>query len=140
MRCRTDYRATCSSVYVIWALQFTSIFFGHRSYIFYVDTCCVWGGFGRFRPASTWRHNPVPFISQVPGGVLRRANPPFYSCLCFVLFRLHHNRQRLTQNQWNLFLFVINSLRAVGRPQKVLICGERTVLSSFYENTCALSL
>ena len=63
---------------------------------------------------------PGAFYFTGTGGVLRRANPPFYSCLCFVLFRLHHNRQRLTQNQWNLFLFVINSLRAVGRPQKVL--------------------
>ena len=51
-------------------------FFGHRSY-FYVDTCCVWGGFGRFRPASTWRHNPVPFISQVPGGYYAGLTPPF---------------------------------------------------------------
>ena len=79
-------------------------------------------------------------ISADPTPGSRRSGPPFYSCLCFVLFRLHHNRQRLTQNQWNLFLFVINSLRAVGRPQKVLSCGERTVLSSFCENTCALSL
>ena len=50
---------------------FTSIVF------FYVDTCCVWGGFGRFRPASTWRHNPVPFISQVPGGYYAGLTPPF---------------------------------------------------------------
>ena len=42
-----------------------------------VDTCCVWGGFGRFRPASTWRHNPVPFISQVPGGYYAGLTPPF---------------------------------------------------------------
>ena len=76
MRCRTDYRATCSSIYVIWALQFTSIFWTSIVF-FYVDTCCVWGGFGRFRPASTWRHNPVPFISQVPGGYYAGLTPPF---------------------------------------------------------------
>ena len=33
--------------------------------------------FGRFRPASTWRHNPVPFISQVPGGYYAGLTPPF---------------------------------------------------------------
>ncbi len=37
-------------------------------------TCCP---FGRFRPASTWRHNPVPFISQVPGGYYAGLTPPF---------------------------------------------------------------
>ena len=94
MRCRTVYRATCSSIYVIWALQFPSVFFGHRPLFFFVDTCCVWGGFGRFRPASTWRHNPVPFISQVPGGCYTGNTPPFIPVFALFIFRLLQTANR----------------------------------------------
>ena len=81
MRCRTVYRATCSSIYVIWALQLTSIFFGHRSY-FYVDTCCVWGGFGRFQTYLGATTRCLLFAGT--GGVFTQwANPPR---IRFVLF------------------------------------------------------
>ena len=98
MRCRTVYRATCSSIYVIWALQLTSIFFGHRSY-FYVDTCCVWGGFGRFQTYLGATTRCLLFAGT--GGVFTQwANPPPYS-LCFVLFVLFFSldRQRSFQTK-----------------------------------------
>ena len=94
MRCRTEFRATCSSIYVIWALQFFPSTFGHRPLFFFVDTCCVWGGFGRFRPASTWRHNPVPFISQVPGGYYTGNTPPFIGVFALFYFRLLQTANR----------------------------------------------
>ena len=126
MRCRTVYRATCSSIYVIWALQLTSVFFGHRSY-FYVDTCCVWGGFGRFRPASTWRHNPVPLFHRYRGGITQ-GTPPLLSLslLCFISATT--NRQPPTQTNE----FVINS-SAVGLFFRgFFFCGEQAVLRSFF--------
>ena len=68
--------------------------FGHRPLFFFVDTCCVWGGFGRFRPASTWRHNPVPFISQVPGGYYTGNTPPFIPVFALFIFRLLQTANR----------------------------------------------
>ena len=110
MRCRTDFRAACSSIYyyhfnifvgtyfcwyVIWALQYFFFeFLDIGLYFFFVDTCCVWGGFGRFRPASTWRHNPVPFISQVPGGYYTGNTPPFIGVFALFYFRLLQTANR----------------------------------------------
>ena len=53
MRCRTDSRATCSSIYVIWALQFFSSTFGHRP-LFFSSTPVVSGG------ASVDSDRPLP--------------------------------------------------------------------------------
>ena len=69
-------------------------FFWTSIVFFYVDTCCVWGGFGRFRPASTWRHNPVPFISQVPGGYYTGNTPPFIPVFALFIFRLLQTANR----------------------------------------------
>ena len=74
--------------------NFSSVFFGQGRIFFFVDTCCVWGGFGRFRPASTWRHNPVPFISQVPGGYYTGNTPPFIPVFALFIFRLLQTANR----------------------------------------------
>ena len=50
--------------------------------------------FGRFRPASTWRHNPVPFISQVPGGYYTGNTPPFIPVFALFIFRLLQTANR----------------------------------------------
>ena len=73
-------------------------FFGHRSY-FYVDTCCVWGGFGRFQTYLGATTRCLLFAGT--GGVFTQwANPPPYS-LCFVLFVLFFSldRQRSFQTK-----------------------------------------
>ena len=89
MRCRTDYRATCSSVYVAWALQLTSIFLGLHAYFLYVDTCCVWGGFGRFQTYLGATTRCLLFAGT--GGVFtQRANsPPVFVLFCFPVLLFH---------------------------------------------------
>ena len=86
MRCRTVYRATCSSIYVIWALQLTSIFLDIDR-IFFVDTCCVWGGFGRFQTylGATTR---CPLFAGTGGVFTQWHTPPcsFYFALFLCLF------------------------------------------------------
>ena len=48
-----------------------------RACIMYITARALSSVYGVFRPASTWRHNPVPFISQVPGGYYAGLTPPF---------------------------------------------------------------
>ena len=88
MRCRTVYRATCSSIYVIWALQLTSIFLDIDR-IFFVDTCCVWGGFGRFQTYLGATTRCLLFAGT--GGVFtQRANsPPVFASFCFLILFFH---------------------------------------------------
>ena len=74
-------------------------FFGHRPFILYVDTCCVWGGFGRFQTYLGATTRCLLFAGT--GGVFTQwANPPPYS-LCFVLFVLFFSldRQRSFQTK-----------------------------------------
>ena len=98
MRCRTVYRATCSSIYVIWALQLTSIFLDIDR-IFYVDTCCVWGGFGRFQTYLGATTRCLLFAGT--GGVFTQWGkpPPVFALFCFICFVFSLDRQRSFQTK-----------------------------------------
>ena len=60
-------------------------FFGHRSY-FYVDTCCVWGGFGRFQTYLGATTRCLLFAGT--GGVFTQWGkpPPVFALFCFICF------------------------------------------------------
>jgi len=70
------------------------------------------------------------------GGVLHREHPPFYWCLCFVLFSPTTNRQPSPQTTE----FVHNSSEAGRFFPRFFFCGERTVLRRFLRFSRALSL
>ena len=70
------------------------------------------------------------------GGVLHREHPPFYWCLCFVLFSPTTNRQPPTQTNE----FVINSFAVGLFFPGFFFCGERTVLRRFLRFSRVLSL
>ena len=64
-------------------------FFGHRPFILYVDTCCVWGGFGRFQTYLGATTRCLLFAGT--GGVFtQRANsPPVFALFCFLILFFH---------------------------------------------------
>ena len=70
----------------------TSIFFGFfwtSTLFLYVDTCCVWGGFGRFQTYLGATTRCLLFAGT--GGVFtQRANsPPVFVLFCFLTLLFH---------------------------------------------------
>ena len=94
------------------------------------------------RPTSVDSDRPLPgdttrcLYFTGTGGVLHREHPPFYWCLCFVLFSPTTNRQPSPQTTE----FVHNSSEAGRFFPGFFFCGERTVLRSFLRFSRALSL
>ena len=117
----------------------TSIFFGFfwtPAFIFFSSTPVVSGG------ASVDSDRPLPgdttrcLYFTGTGGVLHREHPPFYWCLCFVLFSPTTNRQPSPQTTE----FVHNSSEAGRFFPRFFFCGERTVLRRFLRFSRVLSL
>ena len=95
MRCRTDFRATCSSsIYVIWALQFPSVFLDIDLY-FFSSTPVVSGG------ASVDSDRPLPgdttrclLFHRYRGGYYTGNTPPFIPVFALFIFRLLQTANR----------------------------------------------
>ena len=79
---------------------------------------------------------PGAFYFTGTGGVLHREHPPFYWCLCFVLFSPTTNRQPSPQTTG----FIHNSSQAGRFFPGFFFCGERTVLRRFLRFSRVLSL
>ena len=102
-------------------------FFGHRPFILYVDTCCVWGGFGRFQTYLGATTRCLLFAGT--GGVFTQwANPPPCS-LCFVFFCFVFLSRSPTfiPDQGT----VHNCFLGPSRLRGTFHCGDRVDLRSF---------
>ena len=129
MRCRTEFRATSGHFNFFRVLLDIGLYF-------FSSTPVVSGG------ASVDSDRPLPgdttrcLYFTGTGGVLHREHPPFYWCLCFVLFSPTTNRQPSPQTTE----FVHNSSEAGRFFPRFFFCGERTVLRRFLRFSRVLSL
>ena len=111
---------------------------GLHTYFLYVDTCCVWGGFGRFRTYLGATTRCLLFAGT--GGVFtQRANSPPVFALFKVLFSYFvfpHDHQRPSQTTET----VHNCFSGPSLDRRNVLCGERAVLHRFLRFSRALSL
>ena len=101
-------------------------FFGHRSY-FYVDTCCVWGGFGRFQTYLGATTRCLLFAGT--GGVFTQWGkpPPVFALFCFICFVFLSRSPTVVSDQG----IVHNCFLGPPRLRGTFPCGDRVVLHSF---------